>query len=80
MSQTFLEEVALTPVSSLFFINHFKYLFTSMHGCVRQSFWLAQIFTAFFSKLTKTKSAKGPSKDKNLEGYCIIEKVFNTDF
>ena len=52
MSQTFLE-VTFTPVSSLFFINHFKYLFTSMHGCVRQSFWLAQIFTAFFFKADK---------------------------
>ena len=42
---------------------------TSLLPCMAaldgQSFQLVLLFTAFFSKLTKTKSAKGPSKDKN---------------
>ena len=38
--------------------NHFKYLLTSMHGCVRQSFWLAQIFTAFFFKADKDQKCQ----------------------
>ena len=68
MSQTFLE-VALTPVYSLKFTYLVTILNTFLRPCMAaldNLFGLHRFSQLFFSKLTKTKSAKCPSKGQKI--------------